>query len=155
MSLTIPEVGDFYIVLYDTILDGRAGHGRNDFHFHANDEPATQTTSKLLLDMYGCIIRKDVTRKKQGLSGSYSRPSPLSRPSIRWIECTCDHELLLPMIKKKLEQWAAAWNIYLCIITSRAGDRHASHHALVSLQGTVEQGQRSLFQIRMGLVGRI
>ena len=46
MSLTIPEVGDLYMVLYDAILDGRAGHGRNGFYFGENGESAVRAMSE-------------------------------------------------------------------------------------------------------------
>jgi hypothetical protein len=43
---TTPQVGDLYIVLYDAILDGRAGHGRDGLYFGENGEHVLRAVSE-------------------------------------------------------------------------------------------------------------
>jgi nucleoside-diphosphate-sugar epimerase len=44
-NVHIDDVGDLYIVLYDAILDGRAGHGREGLYFGENGEHTLKSIS--------------------------------------------------------------------------------------------------------------
>jgi nucleoside-diphosphate-sugar epimerase len=45
-NVHIDDLGDLYIVLYDAILDGRAGHGRDGLYFGENGEHVLRAVSE-------------------------------------------------------------------------------------------------------------
>ncbi|KAH0835027.1 hypothetical protein J3R83DRAFT_10764 [Lanmaoa asiatica] len=50
-NVHIDDVGDLYIVLYDAILDGRAGHGRNGLYFGENGEHTLKAIAKEIAEV--------------------------------------------------------------------------------------------------------
>ncbi|KAI9461371.1 hypothetical protein HD554DRAFT_2041450 [Boletus coccyginus] len=78
-NVHIDDIGDLYIVLYNAVLDGRAGHGRDGLYFGENGEHMVKAISEQIGE---ALVELGVSDPEQGTPTSFDE-TDYARPENR------------------------------------------------------------------------